>query len=175
METGAVEQVGARSERVDSTHAGFSLNVFKSIVRGKVLRSFEQLSRGDPSVALALMSPEVEYTFEGAHALGGTRTTRLGVEKWFGRLLRLLPGRFTIRRVEVAGWPWRATVYTTFEDAVSPAYGPPYRNRGVQIAELAWGKAVRIHTFVDTARIEGALRALAAHGVAEAAAPPILE
>lgn len=104
------------------------------------------------------MAPDVQYTFEGAHSLGGTRVSRAGVEKWFARLLRLLPGKFTLRSVEVA--PWRSTVYTVFEDVVTPQYGEPYRNHGVQIVELRWGSAVRIHTYVDTAKVEvGARRA----------------
>lgn len=160
---------------VDATDDGFSLSVYRAVVRGKVLRSFEHLSQGDASAALALMSSDVEYTFEGTHALGGTRTSRAGVEKWFGRLLRLLPGKFTIRSIEVVGWPWRSTVYTVFEDVVSPAYGEPYRNHGIQVVDLEWGTAVRIHTYVDTAKVEGALRTLAEHGVDEAAALQILE
>lgn len=162
-------------EPVDATDDRFSIDVFRAVVRGKVLHSFERLSEGDPSAALALMSPAVEYTFEGEHALGGTRVSRDGVEKWFGRLLRLLPGRFTIRSVEVAGWPWRSTVYTVFEDVVRPRFGEPYRNHGVQVVDLEWGQAVRIHTYVDTAKVGRALRVLAEHGVDEATAPPILE
>jgi ketosteroid isomerase-like protein len=168
------ETVTARAD-VDGTHDGFSLNVYRNVVRGKVLRSFAALSERDPSLALALMSPDVEYTFEGSHALGGTRTSRAGVEKWFARLLRLLPGTFTITSVEVVGWPWRSTVYTVFEDTVAPAYGETYRNHGIQVIDLEWGKAVRIHTYVDTATVERALRILAEHGFTEASAPPILE
>lgn len=160
---------------VDATRDGFSLDPFRAVVRRKVLRSFERLSQGDASAALAVMADDVTYTFEGEHALGGTRTTKAAVTRWFQRLLRLLPGRFTIRSVQVVGWPWRAWVYTVFEDVVHPAYGPAYRNHGVQVVELRWGAAVRIHTYVDTARIEKALAVLAEHGVAEAAAPPIVE
>lgn len=160
---------------VDQTRDAVSLDPFRAVVRGKVLHSFERLSAGDPSAALALMRDDVQYTFEGRHALGGTRVSRAGVERWFGRLLRLLPGRFTIRSVEVVGWPWRATIYTVFEDEVHPAAGEPYRNRGVQVVDLEWTLAVRVHTYVDTAKVTRALDALAAAGVEEAHAPPIEE
>ncbi len=160
---------------VNQTHDLRSLDPFRAIVQGKVLHSFERLSEGDPSAALALMHRDVTYTFEGRHALGGTRVSRQGVERWFGRLLRLLPGRFTLRSIEVVGWPWRSTVYTVFEDEVRPAAGAPYRNHGVQVVHLAWAQAVRIHTYVDTALVEAALGELARAGVAEAAAPPILD
>lgn len=94
---------------------------------------------------------------EGKRVLGRTRVSRAGVEKWFGRLLRLLPGKFTIRSVEVVGGPWRSTVYTVFEDTVAPAFGDPYLNHGVQVVDLEWGAAVRIHTHADTAKVELAL------------------
>lgn len=165
----------ATTSAVDATDDGFSINVYRNVVRQKVIDSFEHLSQGDPSRALALMAPGVEYTFEGTHALGGTRVSRGGVEKWFGRLLRLLPGKFTLRSVEVVGGPWRSTVYTVFEDVVTPAFGEPYLNHGVQIVDLEWGNAVRIHTYVDTAKVERALSLLAARGVSEASAAPISE
>jgi ketosteroid isomerase-like protein len=154
---------------------GATLNPYHCVVRGKVLNSFERLSAGDPSAALALMNERVEYTFEGEHSLGGTRTSRRGVEKWFGRLLRLLPGRFELKSVEVSGWPWRSRVVVLFEDTVRPAVGEPYRNRGVQVIELRWNEAVRIHTYVDTAKVIRALSQLEQAGISEAAAAPIEE
>ena len=166
-----VEQV----EKVDETHDGFSLNVYRNVVRGKVIDSFGYLNERDASRALGLMDANVEYTFEGEHSLGGTRVSRAGVEKWFGRLFRLLPGKFTLRSVEVVGGPWRSTVYTVFDDVVTPPFGEPYRNHGVQVVELRWGVAVRIHTYADTAKVQRALSVLAEHGVDEANAPPIIE
>lgn len=158
---------------LDGPRDAFSIDPFRLVVRARVRRSFARLSEGDPSAALALMSENVRYTFEGDHALGGTRTSRAGVERWFGRLLRLLPGRFTIRSVDVVGWPWRATVYVVFEDEVRPPVGERYRNHGVQIVELVWGKAARIHTYVDTAKVSRALDVLAAAGIEEAHSAPI--
>jgi ketosteroid isomerase-like protein len=160
---------------VDATRDGFSFNPYRYIVRQKVLRSFAHLSVGDASEALALMARDVTYTFEGEHALGGTRISRAGVEKWFARLLRLLPGRFQIRRIDVIGMPWRTRVYTVFEDTVTPAFGAPYVNQGVQVVELVWGRAKRIHTYVNTAKMRHALDVLAEHGVLEARADPIAE
>jgi len=160
---------------VDATGDGFSLDPYRAVVRGKVVEGFRRLSEGDPSYVLSLMAEDVEYTFEGRHALGGTRVSRAGVERWFARLLRLIPGRFTLRSVEVAGGPWASVVYTVFEDQVTPRLGTPYRNHGVQVAELRWGQVVRVHTYVDTALVEAALAAMAAQGIEEAGAPPITD
>jgi ketosteroid isomerase-like protein len=147
--------------------------LYRAFVRHKVLQGFAHMSRQDPGVVLSLMREDVRYTFEGEHALGGTRHSRASVALWFERLFRLLPGRFQVTGIEVVGWPWHTTVVTRFEDDVTPPVGPPYHNRGVQIAVLRWGKASEIHTYVDTAKVERALGALAEAGIAEASAPPI--
>lgn len=159
----------------DATHDGLQLNPYHAIVRRKIIGSFRRLNERDPSAALALMASDVRYTFSGEHALGGTRVSRAGVEKWFGRLLRLFRSTFSLESVRVVGWPWRTEVFNVFEDRVVPEVGEAYVNRGVQVVELRWGKAVRIETWVDTARVVRLLDGLAAHGIAEAHAPPICD
>jgi ketosteroid isomerase-like protein len=161
---------------VDQTDDGLTLNPFHAVVRSKILNAFEGLTKHDPAPALSVMADDVHYTFDGEHALGGTRVTRAGVEKWFGRLFRLSPGRFVIRHVEVSGWPWSARAETTFEHQVTPPDGEPYWATAVQVAELDWGTAVRIRTTVlDMGKLVATLNALAVHGNQEAAAPQILE
>lgn len=160
---------------VDATQDGLTLNPYHAVVRGKVLDAFRGLTAHDPEPALALMADDVRYTFEGEHALGGTRVSKGGVRKWFDRLLRLLPGAFVIRSVDVSGWPWSTRVVTTFEHYVAPPGEAPYWGPGVQITDLAWGEAKRIRTYVDTGRLQNALGALHAAGVDEARATPILE
>lgn len=155
-----------------------SMNPFVWVVRQRVRHSFAALSRQDPSAALALMGDDVQYSFDtptARHALAGTRHTKAAVEQWFARLLRLLPGQFNIQSVEVSGWPWLAQVKVRFEDRVTPQFGPPYTNQGQQDVELRWGRAVHIHTQVETVKIQAALDHLVRHGVTEAAAPPIEE
>jgi ketosteroid isomerase-like protein len=151
-------------------------NPYHAVVRSKILNAFDGLTHHDAAPALHLMASDVRYRFDGEHALGGTRVTRKGVEKWFGRLFRLLPGAFSIRSVEVSGWPWSTRVMTRFEHEVTPPDGESYVASAVQVAELEWGSAVRIRTTVrDMARLVQTLDALAAHGNEEAKAPPILE
>ncbi len=159
----------------DQTADGLVLNPYHRVVRGKVLHGFDQLNQRDPSAVLALMNDDVHYTFEGDHALGGTRVTRVGVEKWFGRLLRLLESTFAIKAITVVGWPWATQVFVTFEDAVKTAAGDAYVNHGFQVIDLKWGGVTGIHTYVDTAKLSGALIRLGAAGNAEAVAAPILE
>jgi ketosteroid isomerase-like protein len=149
--------------------------MYASIIESKIRASFDALNRRDASVALSLMADDVHYRFEGHHALGGERVTRAGVAKWFERLFRLVESSFSIKSVDVVGWPWRSTVYTTFEDHVTPPVGEPYVNCGVQIAEIRWGRAVKIRTYLDTGRVEAVLGLLSKSGIAEASAPPIEE
>ncbi|MBK8234211.1 MAG: nuclear transport factor 2 family protein [Deltaproteobacteria bacterium] len=160
---------------VDQIRDRVHINPYHAVVKRKVLASFRGLTAHDPGPALALMATDVRYTFEGEHALGGTRVSRAGVQKWFTRLLRLLPGQFAIREVRVTGWPWSTRVVTRFEHHVVPPEGPAYWGPGVQIVDLCWGKATQIHTYVDTAKLVETLTAMAAAGQAEAMAPPILE
>jgi ketosteroid isomerase-like protein len=160
---------------VDATEDGLHWNPYHAIVRRKVIASFRRLNERDPSAALALMADDVRYTFSGDHALGGTRVTRKGVAKWFDRLMRLFRSTFSLQSVRVVGWPWSTRVLNVFEDHVEPEVGDAYVNRGVQVIDLRWGKAVRIETWVDTARVVRLLDQLAEHGVSEAHAAPICE
>lgn len=164
------------SEEVDRTDDGPTLNPYHAVVRGKVLGAFRGLSAHDAGPALDLMADDVTYTFEGeGHALSGTRVSKRGVEKWFGRLFRLLPGAFVVTGVDVSGFPWSTRVVTRFLHRVDPPGEPTYYGRGVQIVDLAWGKASTIHTYLDTDRLVRTLDTMAKAGVDEAKAAPILE
>lgn len=172
MTQGSTMPVAAAVEPQDD----FTLDPFKAIVRWRVRHSFAALNRQDAAPALALMDEQVTYTFDspGArHALAGTRRGKQAVRRWFARLFGLLPGQFVVHRVDVLGWPWRANVLVHFEDRVQPLHGAAYVNRGRQEVELHWGKAVRVHTHVETEKVERALAELVRHGISEAGAPPI--
>jgi ketosteroid isomerase-like protein len=157
----------------DYTEGGVSLTVYHNAVRSKVMAAFTALNRGDAEPALATMSDNVVYEFEGQHALGGTRHSKRAVRRWFGRLLYLIPSKFMIRQLEVSGWPWNTRIYLQFEDRVTPCKGAPYLNRGVQISYLRWGEVYYIHTYVNTSKLERALNYMIANGIPEAGAPPI--
>ena len=164
------------SFKVDQTSDGLTWNPYHAVVRAKVLAAFRGLTDHDVRPALGVMAEDVTYTFDGDHALGGTRVSRAGVERWFGRLLRLLPGPFAIRSVEVTGWPWSTRAVTTFEHQVTPPNGPAYWAGGTQVVELRWGAAVHIRTRVaDMAKLEQTLDAMARSGESEATAPQIVE
>ncbi len=78
---------------------GFSLDVYRNVVRGKVIDSFARLSQGDLLGPIAHRARCIntrsrrwggpELLEEGADLLARIGRERLGVEKWFARLLRL--------------------------------------------------------------------------------------
>jgi ketosteroid isomerase-like protein len=75
--------------------------------------------------------------------------------------------------MQITGMPWKTTVITQFQDVVTPQLGAPYTNDGIQVICIRWGMAVSVRTYVDTLKVDNALRYMAENGVAEAAAKPI--
>ena len=132
-------------------------NPYKIIVQKIVLRGFAALNDGDYHAITRQCAEDAVYEFEGQHRLGGTHTGRRAIEAWFERLLYELPSTFTIHDVMVVGFPWATTVVVQFSDAVRPRLGDPYKNHGVQLIALKWGKIGYIHTYADTHKIAHAL------------------
>lgn len=149
------------------------LNPYKIVLRKKILDGFQQLNQGNYKPLIALFSDNVHYRFEGNHALGGERFTKKAVEVWFERLLRLLPSKFEIKSMLIHGQPWNTDVIIEFQDQVSPLNIDSYTNNGIQKVKIIWGKAVDVHTYVDTYKIQRALKLLAEQGIEEAIAEPI--
>lgn len=149
------------------------LNPYKLIIKSKIINGFNALNRGDYQPVTALFADNVHYWFSGGSAVGGERHSRKACEAWFVRLLKLLPGQFTIQNMQITGMPWATTVVTRFQDVVTPQLGAPYSNDGMQVICIRWGKAVSVRTYVDTLKVNHALRYMAENGVVEAAAKPI--
>lgn len=149
--------------------------MYRMIVRRNVRAAFAALSRGDTAL-LAAMSPDVHHTFPSGGALGGERGTRDDVAAWLDRLYRVLPGlEFNVQAIAVDGWPWNTTVGVEWTNTGTLLDGSSYTNTGAHILRIRWGKIVSFHAyFHDIAAIDNALARVAAHGVTEAAAPPIL-
>jgi ketosteroid isomerase-like protein len=151
----------------------FLFNPFKTVLKRKILSGFDQLNRGNYKPLVNLFADNVHYWFGGDHSLGGERYSKHAVELWFERLLRLLPSNFKINSLSIYGPPWRTDVIIEFTDTVSPAYGAFYTNHGIQKIKIVWGKAVDIRTYVDTYKVQTALKILSENGIEEASAPPV--
>ena len=143
------------------------------MLKRKIINGFNALNRGDYQPVKALFADNVHYWFSGVSAVGGERHSRKACEAWFVRLLKLLPGQFSIQNMQITGMPWATTVVTRFQDVVTPQLGAHYTNDGIQVICIRWGKAVSVRTYVDTLKVNNALKYMTDNGVTEAAVKPI--
>lgn len=130
---------------------------YRYAVEGVVRLAFGRLSAGDYQTLLMACASDVEHTFSGEHALGGTRHSKEALGRWSEGLYRLFPGlSFEVKGVLARGWPWRTVAVI---------------ERGLR---FSWGRLVGLHAYLDTQRVEEVCERLAEEGIEEASAPPIL-
>jgi len=137
--------------------------------------AFQDLSNRRMEPLLGRCSPGLVHTFAGEHALGGTRRSREAFQAWLERLYRLFPKlEFTVRDTVVSGPPWNTRLALSWTDRGRAADGEPYENEGVHHLRLKWGRLVELNAHLDTQHLERTLDRMAASGVEEAAADPIV-
>jgi len=150
--------------------------MYQSIVRAKVRSTFDRINAGDYMAMVNGLAPEFEYRFHGDHALGGRRTSRDAMIRWWQRTLRLLPGaRFDIQDVLVGGGPWRTRVAVRCLVSGDLPGGARYENTVFQFLTLSWGKVTSVETIEDLQVLERALRIVAEAGEPEALARHIAD
>jgi len=150
--------------------------MYKRIVRAKVRATFDRINAGDYVAMVDGLAPSFEYRFHGEHALGGRRTTRASMIRWWERVTGMLGGaRFDIQEVLVDGGPWRTRVAVRSLVSGDLDGGVRYENTVFQFITLEWGRVTSVETLEDLQVLERALRALADAGRAEALAAPIVD
>ena len=146
-----------------------------AIVKRIAKENFEAVNRKDYSALLKDCSPNIYHRFGGNHALGGERHDREALRLWFERLGRLNPGLILkVHDVWVKGFPHNTTVVMRWSANDTRIDGSPYHNHGVHIINMRWGKVYAIDANEDSQVVAENLALLAAHGAAEATAPPIV-
>jgi ketosteroid isomerase-like protein len=149
--------------------------MYQAAVRRQMGKVYERLSAGDWEAAVARMAPDVHHVFPGDSALGGERHSKEALERWFARLYRLFPSvRFDVREVLVGGYPWNMWVAVWSVVHLTPAAAEPYANPATQWFHFRRGQVVFMGEFVASHLVHGALLEMAANGIEEAAAPPIV-
>src|SRR5687767_1062356 len=130
-------------------------SMYHRFVRKQLLHTFERLNARDYDAVMAVFDPaHVEHSFPGQHALGGTRRTMEACRRWYARLARVLPVlRFDVRQVTVAGWPWDTRAAVEWSDEGRTADGEPFRNQGVHLVRIRWGRVTSLTVFCDTATL----------------------
>jgi ketosteroid isomerase-like protein len=145
--------------------------MYKLIVKRIVHRTFARLSRGDYEAVVKQFGPDSRFLFSGEHELGGERVGQDAVREWFRHMLELFPGiRIEPREVVVNGWPWNTVVATHLEISATLADGRPYRNEGMQLLRLRWGRVVEDLIFEDTLKLDAELRRMQPAELREVAA-----
>ena len=133
--------------------------MYTFIVKQIVRRTFAGLSAGDYESVVKQFAPRSRFMFAGDHALGGERRGADAVREWFREMFRLFPG-ITIepQTVLVNGWPWNTVVATHLTISATLSDGRPYRNEGMQLLRLRWGRVVEDLIFEDTLKLDAELR-----------------
>jgi ketosteroid isomerase-like protein len=149
--------------------------MYHAIVKRIAKKNFERVNQRDFAALLKDCVPNVYHRFSGNHALGGERHDREALGRWLDRLARLGPDmKLTVRDVWVKGLPHNTTIIVRWTNTDALPDGSRYHNHGVHIVKMRWGKIVEIDANEDSQAVADALRIRAAHGIAEASAPPIL-
>ncbi len=148
--------------------------IYHTIVKRIARTNFERVNDKNYDALLSACSPKVRHRFGGAHAMGGTRHDREALRRWFGRLGHtMLTLRLAVQDVWVKGWPLDTTVIMRWNATATLLDGSPYRNRGVHVIRMRWGKVVDIDAHEDSLAVANGLLVQSRHGLAEAVAEPI--
>ncbi len=148
--------------------------MYHAIIRAKLRSIFAQLNVQDYRAVLAGFCPAFEHTFYGDHALGGTRHSLAATRLWYARLPRVLPNlQFTVKQIIVSGWPWDTRATVEWQDTGLCLDGHRFHNQGLHAITIRWGKVSAVRVYCDTQLLADCLRRNAAHGIDEAALPPI--
>lgn len=111
--------------------------MYQLIFQRMARQVFEQLNQGNYAPLLNNLAPNFTHTFSGTHALGGTRHTVEGMQRWCDRLFLLSPKlQFEIKDILVKGFPWNTLVAVEWIDRAKPMDGQPYLNEGVHVIRL---------------------------------------
>lgn len=149
--------------------------MYHSIVKQIARKNFLRVNKNDFDALLKDCVPNVHHRFGGHHALGGERHDREALGRWFARLGRL--GKhltITVEDVWVKGLPHDTTIIVRWSATDQIPDGLPYRNRGVHIVKMRWGKIVDIDAHEDSQAVAEGLKRQAALGVEEASAAEIV-
>jgi ketosteroid isomerase-like protein len=148
--------------------------MYHAIVRRIARRNFELVNDRDFETLLASCTDDVHHRFGGDHALGGERHDKAALRSWFHRLAAVSPTlRLHVRDVWVSGWPWNTVVVIRWHATADLPGGAPYRNHGVHVVRMRWGKVIEIDANEDSQAVAAALQLWGAAGAEEALAAPI--
>ena len=124
--------------------------MYRWLVRKAVAWLLAELRAGRTRWLVALLADDVHFRFPGDHSWAADFQSKAEAERWLARYVRaglqLHP-----REIVVGGPPWRTVVCTRFTDyAAAPDGSVVYRNEGVLVDTLVWGKITEHASYEDT-------------------------
>ncbi len=149
--------------------------MYHAIVKRIAKKNFERVNQRDFNSLLKDCVPGVHHRFGGTHALGGERHDREALGRWLDRLGRLgTELHLTVHDIWVKGLPHNTVIVVRWSATDRLPDGSAYKNHGVHIIKMRWGKIVEIDANEDSQAVAESLQMRAAYGIEEAAAPPIV-
>lgn len=137
----------------------------------KFRRDVRAINAGDHQPILSVYAEDAVLRFnEGDHRWSGEHRGKAAIDRFLREFTRAgLQGE--IRKLFLAGPPWRLTLIARFDDwARAPDGEEIYRNRTVLLIRTRWGKIVHHEDFYeDTERIDALEARLRELGVEPAA------
>ncbi len=126
--------------------------MYHLMVRRFARRTFERLTAGDWQPILDGLAPNVHHVYAGQNAVGGTRTSRDDVRRWFERVYRLFPSfHEEVREILVRGWPWDTVAAVQWVATThSSILDETLKMHGVHVVRLRWGRVTELQAYPDT-------------------------
>jgi ketosteroid isomerase-like protein len=111
-----------------------------------------RLRQGDPRWLLAAMSDDIHFRFLGEHSWAADFRSKAQVHAWLARYVRV-GLQLQPDEVVVSGPPWNTVVCTRFTDMATDSDGSViYRNEGILLDRVAWGRIREHISYEDTQR-----------------------
>lgn len=149
--------------------------MYHAIVKRIAKTNFTYVNNKNYDAILKSCAPDIHHRFGGHHALGSERHDREALGRWFARLGRLCPHlTLTVDDIWVKGLPQKTTVIIRWHATDTLPDGSAYRNRGVHIIDMRWGKVTKIDAHEDSQVVAESMATQAAMGIEEAKQPPIV-
>ena len=135
--------------------------MYRLFVRQNVRRAYRRMSAGDYEYVVRKFGPASVFEFAGSHELGGERHGIDAVNELFRHLFDRFPDlQLEPKAIVVNGMPWNTIVAVRFAVRATVA-GEPYRNEGMQLLRLRFGRVVEDRLYEDTQKLASALERVA--------------
>ncbi len=149
--------------------------MYNAFIKYNIRKAFQLINDHKYVEVAEGLALNIQHTFSGNHALGGSRHDLATVKEWFERVGRLLPDlKLTVTNVVVKGWPNNTLAIAQWTAAATLQNGDTYTNHGVHVVRAKWGKITEMTVYEDSQAVANALEKQYSSGLKEAKAGQII-